>query len=202
MAAVADRARRSVPHLRLVTRPRADLAAAEAGPAPVEAARAEPVGVVGQPDGRNALVVLAPLGRLDRTQLEFLAAHAGPRGLRVTPWRSVVIPDLADGAAIASAADRLGFGVASSSPWYRVSACTGRPGCAEALADVRADALADVRAVAPADALAEAREAATAWPGRRVRWSGCDRMCGRPRGTEVDVVATLEGYRISEARSG
>jgi precorrin-3B synthase len=187
-----------VPHIRLVTRPRADLAAAEAGPASAESASApaEPVGIVGQPDGRDALVVLAPLGRLDRTQLEFLVGHAGPRGLRVTPWRSVVIPDLADGAAIASAADRLGFGVASSSPWYCVSACTGRPGCAEALADVRADALADVRA----DALADVR-AATAWPGRRVRWSGCDRKCGRPRGTEVDVVATLEGYRISEARS-
>jgi precorrin-3B synthase len=195
MAAVVARARRSVPHIRLVTRPRADLAAAEAGPASAEAAPvpAEPVGIVGQPDGRDALVVLAPLGRLDRTQLEFLAAHAGPRGLRITPWRSVVIPDLADGAAIASAADRLGFGVGSSSPWYRVSACTGRPGCAQALADVRADAL--------ADALAGARDAATAWPGRRMRWSGCDRMCGRPRGTEVDVVATLEGYRISEARN-
>jgi precorrin-3B synthase len=198
MAVVADRARRSVPHIRLVTRPRADLAPADAGPASGDAGRAsgdagpapaEPVGIVGQPDGRDALVVLAPLGRLDPTQLGFLAAHAGPRGLRITPWRSVVIRDLADGAAIASAADRLGFGVASSSPWYRVSACTGRPGCAEALADVRADAL------------DEARDAATAWPGRRVRWSGCDRRCGRPRGTDVDVVATPAGYRISEARN-
>ena len=79
-----------------------------------------------------------------------------------------------------AAAARQGFGVTPDTPWSTVSACTGRPGCASALADVQADARADLRR----------------WPGRVVHWSGCARRCGRPARTEVDVVATEDGYRI------
>jgi precorrin-3B synthase len=143
---------------------------------------AEPVGLVGQPDGRYALTVLAPLGRLTAGQAELLADHAGRRGLRVTPWRSVVVPDLTEtsSAELATAADAIGLGVDETSRWYRVSACTGRPGCAKALADVQADA----------------RAAADNWPGRRVRWSGCERRCGRPLNTDVDIIATSKGYEV------
>lgn len=133
----------------------------------------QPVGVVG-----SALVVLAPLGRLDVAQARWLAGQASE--LRISPWRSVVLPGLADPARAADEAAALGLGVDADSPWYRVSACTGRPGCAKALADVQADA----------------RAAVTRWPGRNVRWSGCERRCGRPRDTEIDVVATENGYRI------
>ena len=138
-------------------------------------ARSEPVGVVG-----GALVVLAPLGRLSVEQALVLAGLTDQ--VRVTPWRSVVLPGVSDPRAAASA----GLGVAADSPWYRVSACTGRPGCASALADVQADA--------GAAALVDTRR----WAGRPVHWSGCARRCGRPRGTEVDVVATGEGYRIDQ----
>jgi precorrin-3B synthase len=58
------------------------------------------------------------------------------------------------------------------------------PGCAKALADVRADATAAVRTgTLPAD-------------GARQHWAGCERRCGRPRGAVVDVVATGTGYRV------
>jgi precorrin-3B synthase len=130
-----------------------------------------PVGVVGE-----AAVLLVALGRLDSAQARWLAAHDDGRGLRITPWRSVVVPGLGE----LAEAETLGFGVDAASPWYRVSACTGRPGCARALADVQADA----------------RSAALRWPGRRVRWSGCERRCGRPRDTEIDVIATANGYAV------
>src|SRR5581483_9725258 len=55
-----------------------------------------PVGLTAQPDGRQTLVALAPLGRLDGRQVDVLVSLAGPRGVRVTPWRSVVVPDIAD----------------------------------------------------------------------------------------------------------
>ena len=66
-----------------------------------------------------------------------------------------------------------------------VTACTGRPGCAKALADVRVDALAMI--------------ASGARVGRPVHWSGCARRCGRPRGEVVDVVATEDGYTVRRA---
>ncbi|PZS19679.1 MAG: precorrin-3B synthase [Pseudonocardiales bacterium] len=142
----------------------------------------EPAGVIAQPQGLFALAVLAPLGRLSAAQANLLAEFAGPGGLRITPWRSIVVPDLVDSGAAAEAASAAGLGVDAASPWYRVSACTGRPGCAKALADVQADAAAE----------------AGRWPGRQVHWSGCARGCGRPHGTEVDVVATAGGYAINE----
>jgi precorrin-3B synthase len=170
VVAVAQRALRMMPgaEIRTVT------------PAPLPPAPPQPAGIVPQPDGRWALTVLAPFGRLTAEQAELLATGTGPRGLRITPWRSIVVPDLTEPAALAEEAAAAGLGVDESSPWYRVSACTGRPGCAKALGDVQADA----------------RAAADRWPGRRVRWSGCERRCGRPLDTEVDVIATTEGYAV------
>jgi precorrin-3B synthase len=139
-------------------------------------APARPAGPVGE----AALVVLAPLGRLDAAQARWAAARFGTRGVRVTPWQSLVVTDVADRSAALTEAQALGLGVDAASPWYRVSACTGRPGCARALADVQADA----------------RAATDRWPGQVVRWSGCARRCGRPRDTEVDVIATENGYRV------
>jgi precorrin-3B synthase len=144
----------------------------------------EPVGIIEQADGRAALVVLAPLGRLTIEQASFLARYAGIRGLRITPWRSVVLPDLIDVTSVAGQASALGLGIDEQSPWYRVSACTGRPGCAKALSDVRADALSEVL-----------RHGA---PPHTVRWSGCERRCGRPHDVQIDLIATGNGYRRTE----
>jgi precorrin-3B synthase len=138
-------------------------------------------GLLDQIDGGQLLVLAVPLGRLDRDQLRWLAGIGGSRSLRVTPWRTIVIPDATRPQAVA--ADRLGFGVTPDSPWLEVSACAGQPGCASALADVQTDA----------------RAAMGRWPGRVVRWSGCERRCGRGGRTEIDVIATRGGYRIEGA---
>ena len=140
-----------------------------------------PVGVVG-PAG-TAAVLLAPVGRLTAAQLTWLADWVGGRPARITPWRSVVLPDLPDAAGLVRDAAGLGFGVDAGSPWLRVTACAGRPGCASALADVQADAAAF----------------AARWPERMVHVSGCARHCGRPAATEVDVTATSEGYQVAGA---
>lgn len=134
-----------------------------------------PVGVTG-----NHAVLLAPLGRLTVGQVRWVADQVTGRPVRVTPWRSVVLPDQADAAAVLSRAAVLGFGVDERSPWLRVTACAGQPRCASALADVQADAAGF----------------AARWPDRIVHVSGCARHCGRPASTEIDVTATSEGYQV------
>ncbi|MEV5239634.1 precorrin-3B synthase [Streptomyces cinnamoneus] len=157
----------------------------------VPAPAVEP-GLVTGPDGRCALSVTAPLGRLTAGQWRLLArtaAEAGTGELRVTPWRGIVVPGLTRGAAAAWLAVLADAGLVTSpiSPWHRAGACAGRPGCAKSLTDVRADA---------ADALTDARPG-----GPRllpVYWSGCERRCGHPSdGPWVDVLATADGYRVT-----
>jgi precorrin-3B synthase len=126
-------------------------------------------------------VLLAPLGRLTSAQLTWIAERVADADARVTPWRSVVLPRLADADAVLRDAARLGFGTDDQSRWLRVTACAGRPGCASALADVQADAAGF----------------AERWPGRLVHVSGCARHCGRPAATEIDVTATSEGYQVA-----
>jgi precorrin-3B synthase len=126
-------------------------------------------------------VLLAPLGRLTAAQLTWIADRLGEHDARVTPWRGVVLPGLADAAGVVREAAGLGFGTDAASPWLRVTACAGRPGCASALADVQGDAAGF----------------AARWPGRVVHVSGCARHCGRPAATEVDVTATSEGYQVA-----
>lgn len=154
------------------------------GPAP-------PPGAVHGRDGRWALSLAAPLGRLTVGQWRLVARAAARDGdgeLRVTPWRGIVVPGLT---AVAGAAHRTAFAdaglvVSPDSPWHGAGACAGRPGCAKSLADVRADAAACLTGTLPggADALP-------------VYWSGCERRCGHPGGRWVDVLATDEGYRLA-----
>ncbi|MGY2130026.1 precorrin-3B synthase [Blastococcus sp. SYSU DS0617] len=141
-----------------------------------------PGGAVAQDDGRTALVAVVPLGRLTAAQAELLA-QVSDADLQLTPWRSVVVPDLADAGAAAVLA-AAGLELDPRSPWLRVTACAGRPGCAKSLADVRGDV---VRAVAAGTLPAD---------GARQHWVGCERRCGRPSGEVLDVVATGEGYRV------
>jgi precorrin-3B synthase len=139
------------------------------------------VGTSAQPDGLVALVAVVPLGRLAAEQADLLAGLADE--VQLTPWRSVVVPDLPDDAAAAELT-AAGLVLDPSSAWNRVTACAGRPGCAKSLADVRVDA---ARAVAGSTLPAG---------GARQHWAGCERRCGRPRGEVVDVVATGTGYRV------
>ncbi|MFE9566574.1 cobalamin biosynthesis protein CobG [Streptomyces sp. NPDC006487] len=156
---------------------------------------------------RTPLCVLPPLGRLTADQWRVLVRVAAGSGgddgeLRITPWRSIVLPRAStrrpvDGYARLVAA---GLSVAPDGPWESVTACTGRPGCAKALSDVRADARAvvDAGGAAPDGAAGAAvHPVHLVHPVHPVHWSGCERRCGHPRGTAwVDLVATPDGYRL------
>jgi len=148
-----------------------------------------PVGWITQADGRITLGAAVPLGILAARTAEFVAAIAAP--VVITPWRSLLICDLDEG--IADTALRvlapLGLIFDEHSPWLTISACTGSPGCAKSLTDVRSDAAAAVLA-----AEADAALLGTA-PAEHRHFVGCERACGSPATGQV-LVATTEGYRL------
>jgi precorrin-3B synthase len=145
-------------------------------PLPVLAAGHPPLGVL--PGG---LSVGMRFGRATAEQWRLLAS-AAVEGLRLTPWRGAVLPGASD--AWLPRLAEAGFLTDPGSPWRRATACTGLPGCAKSLADVRSEA-------------AQALEALPA--GRPVHWSGCERRCGHPSGEWIDVLATGQGYRVTAA---
>ncbi|BBX92196.1 precorrin-3B synthase [Mycolicibacterium boenickei] len=140
-----------------------------------------PVGWIEQRDGDITLGAAVPLGVLQARVAQFLAAVETP--LVITPWRSVLVCDVPEG--VADTALRvlapLGLVFDENSPWLRVSACIGSPGCAKSAADVRADA-------------AEAVTTPTDTDVHR-HFVGCDRACGSPPAGDV-LVATEDGYRL------
>ncbi|MEU8104047.1 precorrin-3B synthase [Nonomuraea muscovyensis] len=153
-------------------------------PVPRRSPRGQRAGLVEQRDGRVALEAVVPLGRLTAVQAQALAAQAQAAGMvRLTPWRTVVLPGLDPDRAgrVAHRLAEAGLVTDPDSPWVGVTACTGRPGCAKSLADVQADASRWVAGRVTA-------------PGTPVHWSGCERRCGLPKGPVVQLVATGHGY--------
>lgn len=142
-----------------------------------------PIGWLEQADGRVTLAGGLRFGTLTSQLARFVAAVEVP--IAITPWRSLAIFDLDEDVAdtVLRVLAPLGLIFDASSPWLQITACAGKPGCAKAISDVRADATEAVLT--------------STLPGEGPQhWSGCDRRCGKPKGV-LDVVATTEGYRAN-----
>jgi precorrin-3B synthase len=137
-----------------------------------------PIGWLSQGDGRVTLGAGVPLGVLQARVAEYLAAIGAP--LVITPWRSLLVCDLDEGAADVALRVLAPMGLVfdENSPWLTVSACTGSPGCEHSVADVRADATAALDGPAA---------------GHR-HFVGCERACGSPPAGQV-LIARGDGYR-------
>jgi sulfite reductase beta subunit-like hemoprotein len=139
-------------------------------PSPAQADPLSP-GPLTQNDGRVALTALAPLGRLERETLAALAAllAAHDAEARLSPWRTLTVPDLSRSAAkrLAGELEGLELIVEPNSGWVGLSACAGLGYCAKARVDVRAQA---------------ARRAAVRRPGAPAEHlAACERGCGAPQ---------------------
>ncbi|CAM2760122.1 precorrin-3B synthase [Skermania piniformis] len=160
-----------------------------AAPVGLPPAPAPAIGWLPQDDGAVALGAGLRFGTLDAGLAEFVVAVEHP--IVITPGRGLILADLAEPVAdtVLRVLAPLGLIFDAESPWLRVSACAGQPGCGNALADVRGDA---VVAVERGD-----------HPAGRQHWAGCARRCGRPPAPVTDVVATGAGYRIAtDSESG
>ncbi len=109
------------------------------------------------------LLALVPLGLLTARMAAALDAVAVAGPLRLTPWRSVVVPG---GAGQADALADAGLVTTPGSPWSVLTACAGAPACARTTTQTRR----------------LAREAAPVVDvdGPPVHVIGCERACGHP----------------------
>jgi sulfite reductase beta subunit-like hemoprotein len=149
------------------------------------------VGALKQADGRVAITVLPPLGRLDAPGLRGVEAIASGEdaGVRVGCARTLTLVDVPAGRAAATTASlaALGLVVDRDTGWDGLSACAGLGACARARIDVRGAATQRARVRTPG-AGAE-------------HWCACERGCGRPPNAAVLVVADADGVRIERGAS-
>jgi len=139
-----------------------------------------------QHDGRHALTVLAPLGRLHPEHLRLLRDCA-PNGVRVSSRRTLTFVDVssADAGELLAALTAAGFVTSDDSGWWGLSACAGLGACANARIDVRAGA--------------EARSELRRSGSPPEHWSACERGCGRPAAIGIAVTALAGRVQIDSA---
>ncbi|WP_019202896.1 hypothetical protein [Tsukamurella sp. 1534] len=148
------------------------------GPRDVPDVPDPPVGWFDEPDGTVTLGAGVRLGRIDGRTARFVAAVGRP--VTVTPWRTLLLHGLDEGAAetVVRVLAPMGLVFDADSPWLRVSACVGDHGCARAEGDSLAHAAELVHGIDDGD---------------RVHVVACERGCGAPRGEHRLVITSADG---------
>ena len=150
-----------------------------------DAVSESPIGVRPQREpGYVSVGAAVMLGRLGAEQLADVAEAsnaAADASLRISPWRHVVLTNVAtrDAAVVVARLEQIGLVTDPDHPANVVVACTGSRGCAAGLVDAPADArvLIDLLAERPV----EARP-------RSVHVSGCEKGCASPSQAAVTIV--------------
>lgn len=135
--------------------------------------------------GDHAIVGL-PLGRL--TPLRLAALTAITDSVILTPWRSLVLPGLAERLPELAEA---GFVISPDSGWAKVSACTGGPACSRATADTESIA----------HQLVSALDAGALALSEPVHLAACDRFCGAGRHQRRILVASDRATDLAALRA-
>ncbi|MGN6081959.1 precorrin-3B synthase [Trinickia sp.] len=133
--------------------------------------------------GRWYVGAQPPLGRIDAATLRGVADLASAHGdgsLRITPWQSLLVPNVAEGAVshVEHGLRSLGFVLDAQHPLARTIACAGSPGCSKGLADTKADAL---------------RLMDRLPPGIEAHLSGCVRSCAAAHCAPYTLLAVEPG---------
>jgi precorrin-3B synthase len=166
---------------------------------------AEMIGLHLLRDGKVALGVALAFGHADSealAQLTRVAAAHGATAVRPTAGRTLLLLGVAENgaAALADAAEGLGFITRPDDPRRRIAACPGAPACASGLIPARAMAAALAVMLAPDNALSAP---SVDWFGPQpaageiaIHLSGCRKGCAHPAPAAVTVVGTERGCGI------
>ena len=110
----------------------------------VDAALDRHIGLIELGDGRFAVGIAAPFGRVETDQLRTLAdamASQGVEEIRLSPWRALYagVPGRPSGQRILDTAARDGLITDPRDPLLQIEACPGAPGCRSTTLDTRGD---------------------------------------------------------------
>lgn len=153
---------------------------------------ARPAALLGvHPLGSAAFVGIGlPFGRIAAEDLASVAREAaehGARELRLTPWRTMLVPvpsiQLAQGLSGELAKDS--FILDSADPRCRIAACPGAPDCLHATTPVRGDAAVLAMSLAGAPG-----------SGTLLHVSGCAKGCAHPRAAPMTLVGRSGRYDL------
>ena len=114
-------------------------------------------------------LVALEFGQMHATQLATLTTQP----LRITPWRMLLVEG--------PAPNHPGLIIDATDPRLRVTACTGAPGCPQALQPTR-DLARALAAQVP--------------PGQHLHVSGCAKGCAHPKAADLCLVATATGFDV------
>ncbi|MFK7701877.1 precorrin-3B synthase [Pseudomonas caspiana] len=140
-----------------------------------------------QQAGKVAVGGGVPLGRLDPAMLNAvaqLAADFGDGSLRLTPWQSLLLPNVPSerGEQVLSALEAAGLLCSADQPLAQIIACTGSTDCAKGLADTKTDA----RLLAG--------QLQRSGVSRAVHLSACKRSCAAAHLASVTLLAVSPGH--------
>ncbi len=145
------------------------------------------IGIHAQRDASHYYVGAVPsLGRINTTQLRALAQFATRFGnsiIRLTPWQSVLLPNITQASAeiVLRKLKQKKFSTTVAESMAHLIACTGSRGCSKGLADTKADA------VQLAHVLQEKRLNPV------VHLSGCQRSCAAAFVAPLTLLARSDG---------
>jgi precorrin-3B synthase len=129
-----------------------------------------------------------PFGEIEAARFKALIERARAfraNGLRLTPWRAVLIAGLDQQRAepLVDSIKGPGFIIQADDPRLRVAACPGAPACAHGYRHVRDDAKRWAALLPQGD-------------GVILHVSGCAKGCARPSATAATLTATATGYDL------
>nr|MDL2422263.1 precorrin-3B synthase [Pseudomonas sp. BGr12] len=135
--------------------------------------------------GLSAVGAAPPLGRLTPAMLRgvaHLSRTLGDGSLRMTPWQSLLLPNIAQPqvATVTAGLARLGLLCSAAEPLARLVACTGSAGCAKGLADTKGDAV-------------HLATLLTSGAPASVHLSGCPRSCAMAHAAPATLLARAPG---------
>jgi precorrin-3B synthase len=140
-----------------------------------------------QQTGKVAVGGAVPLGRLDPVMLNTvaqLATEFGDGSLRLTPWQSLLLPNVPSeqGAQVLTALQAAGLLCSVEQPLAQIIACTGSTDCAKGQSDTKADA----RLLAG--------QLQRSGVSRAVHLSACKRSCAAAHLASVTLLAVSPGH--------